>query len=78
MRATLIGYKNLDFISKEGGAVQGTTLFVCYQEQDVHGRKCNKFFVNNRIEMPAKLKAGGEYDIYFNEKGKVEQVLLAE
>ncbi len=76
MEMILLGYKNLDFTNKEGELVKGTQAFVSFAEEGVEGKRADKLFFRDGLELP-NLKPGMTIDVVFNRKGKPEQVTVA-
>ncbi len=75
MIVKLIGISELDFVATNGEHIKGNNLYVCYPADNVMGNKCDRFFVNQNIQLP-DVKIGSNIDVAFNNKGKVEAVTL--
>jgi len=73
MKVKLVGYKELDFKSKEGDQVKGTSIYVEYKDDDVVGLMADKKFIKNSevIEIDLKQFIGKDIDIELGLKGKV-------
>lgn len=63
----------MDFIT-DNGAVKGTNLFVSYEDENVVGKRTDKFFVKESIALSKDIKPNDIVDIDFNNKGKVLRV----
>ena len=76
MEMTLMGLRPVKFQNKEGGIIEGTTLYTAFDDKKggVIGKKCEKFFVNVDIELPADLECGDKVEITFDYKGKIEYI----
>lgn len=69
----------LDFKANDGHQIEGTTLYVSYEVDNIEsliGFKTDKLFVKSSIPLPTGLKPGDIADISFNLKGKVEKIEL--
>jgi len=77
-KATLVGYKAVDFTSPtDGGHVKGTNLYVKYKAGDyVVGEATEKIWLRSDVQIPVGLKPGDEVDVEYNRYGKVEKVLF--
>jgi len=77
MLATLHGIRSLDFTANDGNRVQGTQLFVSFEEANVVGHATDKLFAGADVRLPEKLKPGIPIECFFNRKGKLESVIHA-
>lgn len=75
MLANLIGYRKVDFISKDDKPVKGTKIFLVHPENGVSGFTCSGFFVDIRnddfISIDLDKFLGKEVDIELDFKGKL-------
>jgi len=78
MKAKLLGTRQLDFTSKDGNQIKGTNLFLAFPEDGVTGHATDKIFIRSDISLPAGMKVGGEIQVFFNRKGRVEAVMPAD
>jgi hypothetical protein len=76
MLVRLEGYSKLDFVSDDGKAIKGHSLFVTLKDPQVEGNAVAKLFVADGIAIPETLTPGGTLDVQFNNKGKVVSVAL--
>ncbi|WP_285946498.1 hypothetical protein [Thomasclavelia cocleata] len=74
MQAKLLGVMKVNFTNSQNEAVQGTNLFVAFQDEAVEGLRCEKFFLKDSIALPKNTKINDVIDIIFNFKGKIEKV----
>ncbi len=44
MNVRLLGWKEMDFISREGNDVKGTKIYTSFKEESVTGEMCEAFF----------------------------------
>lgn len=75
----ILGIMPLDFKANDGHQIEGTTLYVSYEVDNIEsliGFKTDKLFVKSSIPLPTGLKPGDIADISFNLKGKVEKIEL--
>ena len=75
MKHVLLGYRKLDFDSRDGGRVQGTQLFTSFKSNNVFGLETTKVFISPE-NTPTNIAdcLGFELEIEFNNKGKVVQI----
>ena len=76
MKATLQGFKQVDFRSDKGEEVKGTQLFITYVDKTVTGLATNKIFVRHDMKLPDGLKQNDILDLEINMNGKVESISL--
>lgn len=74
MQAKLLGVMKVNFTNNLNEAVQGTNLFVAFQDENVDGLRCEKFFLKDNITLPKDTKINDVIDISFNYKGKIEAI----
>ncbi|MCL2190173.1 MAG: hypothetical protein FWB87_15585 [Defluviitaleaceae bacterium] len=77
MLATLQGIRTLDFTANNGERVQGTQLFVSFEEAGVTGFATDKLFVRTDVHLPDKLKPNTQIEVFFDRKGKPEAIIHA-
>jgi hypothetical protein len=73
MKAILNGYSEVNFKTDRGDHIEGLNLYVSYEDNNVIGEKCERFFVNKDIAIP-NLKVGDSLNLFFNHRGKVESI----
>ena len=74
---TVIGYKNVDFKSKEGSAIKGTSLYTTIDGDagnNITGKGCESFFLSAERFPEFKPAIGSRLDVRYNKFGKVESV----
>lgn len=74
MQAKLLGVMKVNFTNNQNEAVQGTNLFVAFQDENVEGLRTEKFFLKDSIALPKDIKINDVINIVFNFKGKIETV----
>ena len=74
MQTKLLGVMKVNFTNNQNEAVQGTNLFVAFQDENVEGLRCEKFFLKDTIALPKETKINDVIDIVFNFKGKIEAI----
>jgi len=74
MQVILQGFRELDFKADNGERVNGTQLFVSFDDESVTGKMTDKIFVRPEIQLPANLKQGDVLNFQFNMKGKVQSI----
>ena len=73
MIATLYGYQKLQFTGADGHRVSGYNLYVGFEESNVVGLKCQKFYVNDTVDIPEQA-INQKVDLSFNYRGRIESV----
>lgn len=74
MQAKLLGVMKVNFTNNQNESVQGTNLFVAFQDENVEGLRAEKFFLKDNIALPKNTKINDVIDIVFNFKGKIEKI----
>ena len=74
MKVKLIGVADVEFTSTDGTQIKGTSIYTNYEDPNVQGMACKKFFLKPEIKVPNDLKLGEDVQLYFNMNGKVEAV----
>ncbi len=73
MNVRLLGYKDVDFVSRDGKQVKGKKIYTASKDEGVVGEMSDSFFLADGFELPA-LRIGQELTISFNRHGKPEQI----
>lgn len=76
MNMQVIGKKKLNFTSKEGRVVDGTSVYLAYEEDDVEGMITEKFFIPSVKLLFSDFRVGDILNISFTRKGKIDSVSL--
>lgn len=76
MKAFLKGYSEVNFKTDRGDHIEGLNLYVSYEDNNVIGEKCERFFVNKDIAIP-NLNVGDSLNLFFNHRGKIESITTA-
>lgn len=74
MKAILRGVGELNFTSQNGNHVEGTNLYISFQDKNVNGEKCERVFASAEISFPDNIKIGDTVNLWFNHKGKLEGI----
>lgn len=74
MQAKLLGVMKVNFTNNQNESVQGTNLFVAFQDENVEGLRAEKFFLKDTIALPKETKINDVIDIVFNYKGRIEAI----
>lgn len=74
MKATLLGYSKIDFVSDKGDHVEGNNIYISFNDENVTGQKCERVFVKKDIQIPEQVKIGDSLNLYFNNKAKLEEI----
>ena len=73
MNVTLIGYKKIDFINKEGQQVIGTKVHLALpmpETPNSAGSEAESFFLPSSVQLP-ELTPGANYTAGFDNRGKL-------
>lgn len=78
MKANLVGIRsNVRFEdNRTGEVIEGTSIYVTYNDPAVVGQIADKFFLKSTLMIPCipDLAPGQTLDISFNQRGKVVDV----
>ena len=77
MQATVIGTRIVDFKTKDGKHIQGTSVYIAYAENGVVGKAAERIFVAQEIDLPKGMAVGSKIQLFFDRKGKVQAVVAA-
>lgn len=69
----VIGKRNVSFTTKDGVHIEGTNLFVTYQDQYTEGYATEKVFCSSRITVN-HVKLGDEIRVLYNKYGKPDMI----
>ena len=80
MKVTLIGYENVDYVSRTTGK-QVTGVRLHFQEQPIEmqygqGFRVLSEFVSHRVVDSVSLMLGEEYDLSYTRNGRVDSLRL--
>lgn len=78
MRVKVLGVQDIHFTNNSGETINGTNLFIAFNDENCKGLKTDKVFVREGITLPKDLKLQGELHLYFNYKGKLESITKAD
>ena len=73
MLVKFFGKQGLKFKTEAGGDIEGTKIYVGFQEENVEGLRTDGFFVKKEIDIP-EVKLGEQLDVRFNRHGKIEAI----
>lgn len=73
MNVRLLGWKRMDFVSRDGKPVKGTKIYASFKDESVTGEMCEAFFLPAGFEVPP-LTVGQGLAVSFNRHGKPEQI----
>lgn len=76
MKVSVIGKKHVDFVSKDGSEITGTTVYFAFDAEGVEGMETDKAFIST-AKMPAKgITVGKDIEIVYNRFGRVERIIV--
>lgn len=80
MKAKLVGIRNnVSFVDQRTGeAIEGTSLYVTYKDQNVIGSMTDKFFIKNTMQIACmgELQPGMTLELDLNTRGKVNDIFI--
>ena len=76
MKHTVLGKKAVSFTAADGKVIEGTTLFVAYDDDNVIGMAADKIFISAAKMPKGGIEVGSDIDIYFNRFGKVDSIIV--
>lgn len=74
MKARLIGAQGISFTDPNGKEIKGMNIFTAFEDEQVEGLRCERFFLKEGISLPKDTKINDMLDITFNYKGKIEMI----
>ena len=77
MKVNLLGYQPLHFKNATGEEVNGTNIYVAFEDSNVTGFKADRFFLREEISLPKDTKINDCLDVEFNQKGKIISITKA-
>lgn len=85
MNCTLIGFKSVEFDTKDGDTVEGVKVFFAYPEQNTYGNYADGVFVSKKVFDSFNItfetlseSIGCAVDIEFNRFGKITNIKCPE
>lgn len=80
MKAKLVGIRNnVNFVDQRTGeAIEGTSLYVTYKDQNVIGAIADKFFIRNTMQIACmgELQPGMTLELDLNTRGKINDIYI--
>lgn len=78
MRGTIVGIRSMKFTDNQNRAVEGSSIFITYQDKNITGVGTDKVFLNSdRIKsLQRDPEVGDTIFISYNRYGKVDEVEL--
>ena len=75
MQAKLLGVMDVNFTNNNGEIVSGRNIFCSFLDANVHGQRCEKFFLNNnKVLLPKETKINDTLNLIFDYKGRIENI----
>lgn len=73
---TIIGYRDMDFKSRDGNLISGRKYYYTYDVDGVVGVSCDSFFVTREVmqNLAYVPDVNDTVEVYFNRYGKVSQI----
>lgn len=78
MRGTIVGIRSMKFTDNQNRAVEGSSIFLTYEDKNIRGLGTDKVFLNSdRIKsLERDPEVGDTIFISYNRYGKVDEVEL--
>lgn len=76
MRMQVIGKRIVRFTSKEGKNIDGSTVFLGYEDNNVEGMVAEKFFISSAKLPSSAFGVGDILDVAFTRYGKIDKISL--
>lgn len=76
METRIEGMQDLCFTNDSGETIKGMNLFVSFVDENIVGRRTEKFFVKESLCVPVKV--GQNIDLSFNHRGKLTSITVVE
>ena len=78
MRGTIVGIRRMKFTDNNNRPVEGTSIFLTYDDKNIEGQGTDKVFLNkDRIKsLERDPEVGDQIFISYNRYGKVDEVEL--
>ena len=78
MRGTIVGLRKMKFTDKDNRVVDGTQVFLTYQNENIDGEGTDKVFLSaDRLrQLERDPEIGDRIFISYNRYGKVDEVEL--
>lgn len=76
MRGTIVGLRKMSFTDNQNRKIEGTNVFLTYQDKNIQGLGTDKVFLNvDRIRsLERDPEVGDTIFISYNRYGKVDEV----
>ena len=76
MLAKVLGIQKVSYVSKQNKQVEGTSLHVCYPDDNVEGMAVDKIYISKstNINNLPLVKLNAEIDLRYNKYGKIESI----
>ena len=80
MKAIPRGSSEVNFTNEKNEQIKGINLYITYTANNVKGEITDKIFLNAKsgITLPKNLVLGKPCDLFFDRKGKIESIIVAE
>lgn len=78
MKIKVVGITKIDYTNKAGRHVQGVNLHGLYEDQKTDGLASDKFYLSADFPNLDKVKINKYVDVYFNQYGKVDFLVVNE
>lgn len=77
MKIKVVGIQKIDYTNKTGRHITGVNLHAMYQNNRTEGFEVDKFYLASDFPNLEQVKVNSEVDVYFNQYGKVDFLVVA-
>jgi len=77
MKIKVVGIQNIDYINKAGRHVSGVNIHAMYTDNRTEGYAVDKFYLPADFPNLENVKINSDVDVYFNQYGKVDFLVVA-
>lgn len=77
MKIKVVGIQKIDYTNKAGRHVSGVNLHAMYADKRTDGYAVDKFYLASDFPNLDQVKVNTEVDVYFNQYGKVDFLVVS-
>lgn len=77
MKVKVVGIQKIDYTNKAGRHVSGVNLHAMYTDNRTDGYAVDKFYLASDFPNLDQVKVNADVDVYFNQYGKVDFLVVS-
>lgn len=77
MKVKVVGIQRIDYTNKAGRHVSGVNLHAMYADNRTDGYAVDKFYLASDFPNLDQVKVNSDVDVYFNQYGKVDFLVVS-